>query len=157
MKFLSNMTYFSRIYQHTNVRAEHWILPHLTICSVEMLIFLIVIWNFNARGTVRIQSHQNPLFMSVILRYTDGIHTLLPPCFRFHDVAHLHQFHQDYIRIPEDGAPNAPKHVGARYINIWLFKCILLVFLSQYEKCMVQIQNLSQIFLILRTEGDMIK
>jgi hypothetical protein len=24
------------------------------------------------------------------------------------------QFHQRYIGIPEDGAPNAPKHVGVR-------------------------------------------
>jgi hypothetical protein len=29
------------------------------------------------------------------------------------DVAYL-QFHQDYIGLPEDGAPDAPKHVGAR-------------------------------------------
>jgi hypothetical protein len=47
-----------------------------------------------------------------------------PPCiyiyfifylnFSFHDVTHVQQFHQDYIGLPEDGASNAPNHVGAR-------------------------------------------
>jgi hypothetical protein len=51
--------------------------------------------------------------------------------FSFHDVAHVLQFHQNYIGFPEDGAHNVPTHVGARlYNNIWLFECILLVFLS---------------------------
>jgi hypothetical protein len=45
------------------------------------------------------------------------------------------QFHQEYIGLPEDGAPNAPKHVGARlYTNIRLCECVLLVFHSPYEK-----------------------
>jgi hypothetical protein len=49
-------------------------------------------------------------------------------------VAHVPQFHQDYIGLPEDGAPNAPKPVGARwYTNIWLFQFILLVFHSQHS------------------------
>jgi hypothetical protein len=34
--------------------------------------------------------------------------------FRFHDVTQALQFHQDSIGLPEDGAHNAPKHVGAR-------------------------------------------
>jgi hypothetical protein len=33
--------------------------------------------------------------------------------FSIHDVAYV-QFHQDYIGLPEDGAPAAPKHVAAR-------------------------------------------
>jgi hypothetical protein len=33
--------------------------------------------------------------------------------FSIHDVAYV-QFHQDYIGLPEDGAPDVPKHVGAR-------------------------------------------
>jgi hypothetical protein len=51
-----------------------------------------------------------------------------------YDVAHT-QFRQDHFGLPEDGAPEAPKHVGA----IWYFKymvyfekCISLVFLSSY-------------------------
>jgi hypothetical protein len=30
------------------------------------------------------------------------------------DVAHVLQFYQGYIGLPEDGAPNRPKHVAAR-------------------------------------------
>jgi hypothetical protein len=26
----------------------------------------------------------------------------------------VQQYNQDYIELPEDGAPNAPKHVGER-------------------------------------------
>jgi hypothetical protein len=50
------------------------------------------------------------------------------------------QIKLDYIGLPEDGASNVPKHVGARwYTNIWLFECISLVCLSpQFEKCMVK-------------------
>jgi hypothetical protein len=36
-----------------------------------------------------------------------------------------------YSGLPEDGAHNAPKHVGARWhTNMWLFECIFLAFLS---------------------------
>jgi hypothetical protein len=45
----------------------------------------------------------------------------------------VQQFHQHYFELPEDGAPNGPKHVGARwYTSIWIFECILLVFRSPY-------------------------
>jgi hypothetical protein len=33
--------------------------------------------------------------------------------FSIHGIAYI-QFHQDYIGFPEDGASDAPKHVGAR-------------------------------------------
>jgi hypothetical protein len=33
--------------------------------------------------------------------------------FSIHDVAYV-QYNQDYIGLPEDGVPDAPKHVGAR-------------------------------------------
>jgi hypothetical protein len=39
------------------------------------------------------------------------------------------------IRLPEDGAPNVLKHVGARYSNMWLFEWILLVFHSPTHLC----------------------
>jgi hypothetical protein len=49
-----------------------------------------------------------------------------------HDI--VQQFHQDYFELLDDGAPNAPKHVGAKsYTDIWLFECILFVFHSPYE------------------------
>jgi hypothetical protein len=43
-------------------------------------------------------------------RYPYFISTFFP----LHDVAHVYQFHQNYIGLPEDGASNAPKHAGAR-------------------------------------------
>jgi hypothetical protein len=62
--------------------------------------------------------------------------------FHFHDIAHVQQFHQDYIGLPENGAPNAPKHVGARlYTNTRLFECILLVFHSPYENALSKLEK----------------
>jgi hypothetical protein len=45
---------------------------------------------------------------------TQAVSILCFHLFCFHDVAHVHQFHQDYNGLPEDSTPNAPKHVGAR-------------------------------------------
>jgi hypothetical protein len=73
------------------------------------------------------------MFQLITSHHTDSIHTLLPPCFHFHDIAHVHQFHQDYIGLPEDEAPNVPKHVGGGwYTNIRLFECICWSFFQNY-------------------------
>jgi hypothetical protein len=45
---------------------------------------------------------------------SDVVRGELRSYFSFHGVAQVHQFHQDHIGLPEDGVPNAPKHVGAR-------------------------------------------
>jgi hypothetical protein len=39
--------------------------------------------------------------------------------FSIHDVAYV-QFYQDYTGLPEDGAPDAPKHVGARWYSKYM-------------------------------------
>jgi hypothetical protein len=45
-----------------------------------------------------------------MLRYGLMTYHLAPTCF---DVAYV-QFLQGYIELPQDGAADAPKHVGAR-------------------------------------------
>jgi hypothetical protein len=64
-------------------------------------------------------------------QYTDGIHILLSTdniqtvstfcfhLFRIHDLTYV-QFRQDYIGLPEDGAPDATKHVGARLYSKYI-------------------------------------
>jgi hypothetical protein len=60
-----------------------------------------------------------------------------------HDVAYV-QCYQDYIGLPEDGTPDAPKHVEARLYSKYMvilkneFKCqrfgtlCLLIFIGKY-------------------------
>jgi hypothetical protein len=87
---------------------------------------------------------------------TDNVQTV--HLFRIHGVAYV-QFYQDYIGLPEDGAPDAPKHVGARYYSKymvilknafrWSFfhhKCVGLLFLA--ERAMMHI--LEQSLLLAR-------
>jgi hypothetical protein len=72
-------------------------------------------------------------------------------CFNFstYDVAYT-QFRQDHFGLPVDGAPEAPKHVGASWYfkyMVYFEKCISLVFLSSYfENEWSKLQNQKQMF-----------
>jgi hypothetical protein len=55
----------------------------------------------------------NPHEIVCMLCHEQTVSTLCFQLFHIHDIAYI-QFHEDYVGLPEDGAPDAPKHAGAR-------------------------------------------
>jgi hypothetical protein len=83
--------------------------PHETVCMLchECGIGESSVWIPSAC------CHLKDLSASLLTDNIKKVTTLCFHLFHIHDIAYI-QFHEDYIGLPEDSAPDAPKHAGAR-------------------------------------------